>query len=57
MAHWDDERDRRRAKEMRECKLPGTEEVIQNYEETGDIVYWAQFCALIGKYLRARKVT
>lgn len=42
MAHWDGERDRRRVQEMRECNLTGTEEIIRNFEDTGDVIYWSQ---------------
>jgi len=43
VAHRDDERDRRRVQKMRECNLRGTEEIIQNFEETGGIIYWSHF--------------
>ncbi len=27
---------------MRECNLTGTEEIIRNFEDTGDVIYWSQ---------------
>jgi len=57
VAHWNDERDRMRVQMMRECNLPGGDEIIDEYEKTGDELYWARFCDLIGEYLRACKLT
>jgi hypothetical protein len=42
MAHWDEERDRRWVAMMRKCKEatgPEMKILIDQFEETGDIIY------------------
>ena len=45
MAHWDEERDRRWVKRMRECEhlAPKMKELIDKFEEDGDLIYRDQF--------------
>ncbi len=45
MAHWDEERDRRWVKRMRECEhlTPKMKELIDKFEEDGDLIYRDQF--------------
>jgi hypothetical protein len=49
MAHWDEERDKRRVQMMRECGWVAIEnkDLIDRYEETGDDIYWAAFVDVI----------
>jgi hypothetical protein len=47
VAHWNEERDRRSAQTMRECNVPGTEEVIGKFEKIGDPIYWNEFIHLL----------
>jgi len=54
MAHWDEERDRKRVAMMKGCKLLGTEELIKLYEERGDDTYWNQFVELLRKDVHRR---
>src|SRR5437588_8880631 len=54
MAHWDEERDKRRVEMMRGCELVGTEELIKLYEERGDDTYWNQFVELPREDVRRR---
>ena len=51
MAHWDDERDKRRVKEMRECGPLAIEhkDLIDKYEEKGDDTHWYAFIDEINK--------
>jgi hypothetical protein len=47
VAHWNDERDRKRVLMMRGCNVPDSEEVITFYEQQGDDAYWYQFIELM----------
>ncbi|MGA7523902.1 MAG: hypothetical protein WBW84_15730 [Acidobacteriaceae bacterium] len=51
MAHWDDERDRRRVETMRRCGEFAIKHkaIIDKFEETGDGIYWAAWVDLIRK--------
>ena len=50
MAHWNDERDTRRVKEMRETSLAiQCKDIIDKYEEKGDDIYWYAFIDEIRK--------
>ncbi len=54
MAHWDEQRDRRWVEMMRACEVPGAEEIIRKFEETGDLIYRAQFIAIALRESRRR---
>jgi hypothetical protein len=45
MAHWDEERDKRRVQMMRECgpRAVRLKDIIDKYEQTGNDIYWFQF--------------
>ena len=47
MAHWNEIRDEWRVREMRLCKVPNSEEIVNLYEQRGDDVYWNQFIELM----------
>ncbi len=54
MAHWDEERDRRWVKMMRETSFarePYCKRLIDKFEETGDLIYIHAFCQVILKGL------
>ena len=47
MAHWNEIRDEWRVREMRLCKVPNSEEIVNLYEQRGDDAYWNQFIELM----------
>jgi hypothetical protein len=58
MAHWDDERDARWVQMMTECaKTAEEKELVQLFESTGDIIYWAAFVDSICKSLPQNTAT
>lgn len=52
MAHWDEERDRRLVATMRQSKEatgPEMKILIDQFEGTGDIIYWSRFICELRK--------
>jgi len=49
MAHWNEQRDKRWVEMMEECNVPNSEEIIKNFEEKGDDIYFYRFIELMRK--------
>ena len=51
MANWNEKRDKRWVKMMRECDELAVEhkDLIDRFEETGDLIFWSAFIDLIRK--------
>jgi hypothetical protein len=46
-AHWNELRDEWRLEQMRVCDVPNSNEIIDLYEKTWDIIYFDRFCDLL----------
>jgi hypothetical protein len=49
MAHWNEQRDKRWVEMMKGCNVPNSEEIIKNFEEKGDDIYFYRFIELLRK--------
>jgi hypothetical protein len=55
MAHWNEIRDEWRVEQAGAINLRNTKEIVDKFEQTGDIVYWEQFIQLLGADVKTGK--
>jgi hypothetical protein len=55
VAHWNEIRDEWRVGQARAINLRNTKEIVDRFEQTGDIVYWEQFISLLRADVRTEE--
>ena len=53
-AHWNEIQDEWRLEQMRVCNVRNSDEIIDLYAKTWDIIYFDQFCDLLREDIRKK---